>query len=287
MPKRKGERKRRRKIVWDEKECRQIREIYDHKLAGELLGDIAMDFYCRHETTGEAYLRLVDVQKAQHWNSRGHCFGAAAEAMRRILVENARYRKRQKRGGEIQRVELEQVGMIGSAQEAGIPSRTLPAVDAINQTQKNVLLKKLRTLLDDRLADKTIAVWGLAFKPRTDDVREAPSLVLIEQLLTAGVAVRVFGPEALDNVKRIFGDRLTYCDRAYGTTEGADALAVVTEWQEFRNPDFEVLRRLMNRPVIVDGRNLYEPRQMAELGFTYASIGRQTVGLEAMAAAGV
>ena len=99
----------------------------------------------------------------------------------------------------------------------------------------------------------------------------------IEQLLDDGADVRVFDPEALENVKRLFGDQLTYCDRAYGTTEGADALAIVTEWQEFRNPDFEVLRRLMNRPVIVDGRNLYDPAQMADLGFTYASVGRQTV----------
>ena len=127
------------------------------------------------------------------------------------------------------------------------------------------------------MAGKTVAVWGLAFKPDTDDIREASSLVLVRQLLDDGADVRVFDPEALENVKREFGDQLTYCDRAYGTTEGADALAIVTEWQEFRNPDFEVLRRLMNRPVIVDGRNLYDSTQMADLGFTYASVGRRTV----------
>ncbi|NQT12495.1 MAG: UDP-glucose 6-dehydrogenase, partial [Planctomycetes bacterium] len=110
-----------------------------------------------------------------------------------------------------------------------------------------------------------------------DDVREASSLVLIRGLLDDGAHVRVFDPEALENVRRLFGEKLTYCDRAYGTTEGADALAIVTEWQEFRNPDFEVLRRLMNRPVIVDGRNLYDLAQMADLGFTYASVGRRTV----------
>jgi UDPglucose 6-dehydrogenase len=166
--------------------------------------------------------------------------------------------------------------MIALSEEVGIPSRILQAVDRVNEDQKGVLMSKLREVFDEDLAGKTIAIWGLAFKPRTDDVREAPSLVLINQLLDAGAAVRVFDPEALANVKRIFGDRITYCDRAYGTSEGADALAVVTEWQEFRNPDFEVLRRLMNRPVIVDGRNLYEPQQMADLGFTYASVGRQT-----------
>lgn len=167
--------------------------------------------------------------------------------------------------------------MIALSNEIGAPSRILPAVTAVNEAQKSILLGKLKPLLDGNLADKTIAIWGLAFKPRTDDVREAPSLVLIEQLLSAGASVRAFDPEALENARRIFGERITYCDRAYGTTEGADALAVVTEWQEFRNPDFEVLRRLMNRAVIVDGRNLYEPRQMAQLGFTYASIGRRTV----------
>ncbi len=167
--------------------------------------------------------------------------------------------------------------MISMAREAGRPSRLLQAVQPINETQKGVLMEKLLELFRGDLSGRTVAVWGLAFKPRTDDVREAPALVLIRQLLEVGAEVRVFDPEALDNVKAIFGDRLTYCDRAYGTTERADALAIVTEWQEFRNPDFEVLRRLMAGRVIVDGRNLYDPPQMAQLGFTYASVGRRTV----------
>jgi len=175
--------------------------------------------------------------------------------------------------------------MVAIAEEVGSPARILQAVDRVNEAQKGVLMRKLLAMFDGNLAERTVAVWGLAFKPRTDDVREAPSLVLIRQLLEAGATVRVFDPEALDNVKQIFGDQLTYCDRAYGTTEGADALAIVTEWQEFRNPDFEVLRRLLNRPIIIDGRNLYDPAQMAELGFTYASIGRQTVRPRVAAAA--
>ena len=166
--------------------------------------------------------------------------------------------------------------MVALSKEVGAPSRVLQAVDEVNETQKGVLMTKLLSLFDGNLAGKTIAVWGLAFKPRTDDIREAPSLVLIRQVLHAGAVVRVFDPEAMENVKQVFGNQITYCDRAYGTTEGADALAIVTEWQEFRNPDFEVLRRLLNQPFIVDGRNLYEPAQMAELGFTYASVGRQT-----------
>jgi UDPglucose 6-dehydrogenase len=117
-------------------------------------------------------------------------------------------------------------------------------------------------------------MWGLAFKPRTDDVREAPSLSLIERLLAEGVQLRVHDPEAMANVRAIYGDRLVYCDRPYGALEGADGLAIVTEWQEFRRPDFEVMRRLLNHPVIFDGRNLYEPKTMQEMGFTYFGIGR-------------
>ncbi|OHB68872.1 MAG: UDP-glucose 6-dehydrogenase [Planctomycetes bacterium RBG_13_63_9] len=165
---------------------------------------------------------------------------------------------------------------IAHCDEVGIPSRMMRAVHEVNEAQKNVLLEKLLAMLDGALAGRTVAVWGLAFKPRTDDVREAPSLVLIRQLLQAGAAVRVFDPEAMSNTRHVFADRITYCDRAYDAVEGADALAVVTEWQEFRNPDFRLLRRLMNRPIIADGRNLYDPAQMAELGFTYASVGRQT-----------
>ena len=108
-------------------------------------------------------------------------------------------------------------------------------------------------------------------------MREAPAIVLIRQLRDAGAQIRVHDPKAMKNVREVFGEQLTYCDRAYGTLEGADMLAIITEWQEFRNPDFEVMRRLLNQPVIVDGRNLYEPSQMNRLGFEYHSIGRPAV----------
>ena len=124
------------------------------------------------------------------------------------------------------------------------------------------------------LAGKTLAVWGLAFKPRTDDIRESPALALIDSLLAAGVSVRVHDPEAMANVRAAYGDRLVYADRPYGALEGADGLAVVTEWPEFRNPDFEVMRRLLQGRVIFDGRNLYDPKAMAGYGFTYYGIGR-------------
>lgn len=161
------------------------------------------------------------------------------------------------------------------AEEHGVESRILRAVDDVNEAQKHVLFSKLAEVLGD-WKDKTIAVWGLSFKPRTDDIREAPSLTLIHRLLEVGAEIRVHDPKAVPHVKKVFGEKLTYCDRAYGTLEGADALAIVTEWQEFRNPDFEIMRRLLRQPNIVDGRNLYDPETMSELGFCYASIGRRT-----------
>jgi UDPglucose 6-dehydrogenase len=156
------------------------------------------------------------------------------------------------------------------------PLPLMEAVDRVNEGQKQVLMRKIRGHYGQALAGKTLAVWGLAFKPRTDDVREAPALVLIDNLLAAGASLRVHDPEAMPNVRAAYGDRLAYCDRPYGALEGADGLAIVTEWQQFRNPDFELMRRLLAEPVIFDGRNLYEPRHVAEAGFTYYSIGRAT-----------
>jgi UDPglucose 6-dehydrogenase len=164
--------------------------------------------------------------------------------------------------------------VIHMGQAKGVPARMMEAVDSVNEAQKDVLFKKIHRHFDGELEDKTIAVWGLAFKPRTDDIREAPALVLVEALLAAGAQVRVHDPEAIGNVRPLYGDRIAYCDRPYGALEQADALAVATEWNEFRNPDFEVMRRLMRRPVVFDGRNVYDPARMASLGFTYHGIGR-------------
>ena len=164
--------------------------------------------------------------------------------------------------------------VIHMARAKGIPSRMMEAVDAVNESQKDVLAAKILGHFDGESKGKTVALWGLAFKPRTDDIREAPALALIDALLAEGVAVRVHDPEAIPNVRALYGDRITYCDRPYGAIEGADALAIVTEWNEFRNPDFEVMQRLLRQPVIFDGRNLYDPAQMARLGFTYHGIGR-------------
>jgi len=166
--------------------------------------------------------------------------------------------------------------VMSMARHAGADAAIMESVDRVNERQKTVLPRKIRAHYGDALRDKTIAVWGLAFKPRTDDVREAPALVLVDFLLSQGCAVRVHDPEAMPNVRAQYGDRLVYCDRPYGALEGADGLAIVTEWQEFRNPDFEVMRRLLRERVIFDGRNLYEPRIPVQYGFTYHSIGRKT-----------
>jgi UDPglucose 6-dehydrogenase len=160
------------------------------------------------------------------------------------------------------------------ARDLQAPLALMAAVEAVNEAQKQVLVQKIRKHYGDALKEKTLAVWGLAFKPRTDDIREAPALTLINALLAEGTQLRVHDPEAMPNIKAVFADRLTYCDRPYGALEGADGLVIVTEWQEFRNPDFEVMRRLLRERVIFDGRNLYEPKTVAGYGFTHYSIGR-------------
>lgn len=165
--------------------------------------------------------------------------------------------------------------VIHLAKSRNAPISLLEAVDRVNERQKHVLPTKIRAHYGNSLSGKCLGVWGLAFKPRTDDIREAPALTLIDEMLKEGVQLRVHDPEAIANVKAIYGDRLTYCDKPYSALEGADGLAIVTEWPEFRNPDFEVMRRLMKTPVIFDGRNLFEPKTVKGNGFTYYAIGRQ------------
>ena len=164
--------------------------------------------------------------------------------------------------------------ILGMGRAVGQNLHLMQSVDDVNEAQKQVLFRKVAHYFGDDLAGKTLAVWGLAFKPRTDDIREAPALTLIDALLAAGVHVRVHDSEAMANVKAVYGDKITYCDRPYGALEGADGLAIVTEWAEFRNPDFEVMKRLLKTPVIFDGRNIYDEKTMTSHGFTYYAIGR-------------
>lgn len=170
--------------------------------------------------------------------------------------------------------------LIATAEDAGHESSILRAVDQVNQRQKTVLAAKVRQLLGPQLRGKTLAIWGLAFKPSTDDVREAPALDLIRELLQAGAQVRVHDPEAMDNVRAIFGSAIEYCPHLYDPLDGAEALVIVTDWQEFRHPDFDVVRGRLRRPLVIDGRNLFDPAEMQRQGFTYACIGRQPVGPE-------
>ncbi|QDU20027.1 UDP-glucose dehydrogenase family protein [Urbifossiella limnaea] len=164
--------------------------------------------------------------------------------------------------------------VIAMGRRTGLPLKLMQAVDAVNDDQKLVLFGKIAAHFGGDLAGKTLAVWGLAFKPRTDDIREAPALTLIDELLAAGVKVRVHDPEAMENVRALYGEKLYYADKPYGALEGADGLAIVTEWPEFRNPDFELIRRLLAGHVVFDGRNVYDERTMSQYGFTYYGIGR-------------
>ena len=163
--------------------------------------------------------------------------------------------------------------LIRTASENEVALDVLRAVEAANDAQKHVLFEKLKRHLGD-LRDKTVAVWGLAFKAETDDVRESPALVLVEALLCEGVKVQVHDPAAMKTAARHLGSRVTYAEHAYDALSGADALAVVTEWLEYRNPDFARMKQLLAQPLIVDGRNLYDPVKLGRLGFTYDSIGR-------------
>ena len=166
-----------------------------------------------------------------------------------------------------------------TARAHGYTARILESVETVNQDQKRVLFDKIARHFGARLRGRTIAVWGLAFKPQTDDMREAPSIVVIDHLLKAGAQVRAYDPVAHATARKVFGTRITYCSSQYAVLRGADALVLITEWNEFRNPDFARIKRLLQEPVIFDGRNQYELAEMRERGFAYYSIGRPVVGV--------
>jgi UDPglucose 6-dehydrogenase len=163
---------------------------------------------------------------------------------------------------------------MSTGREAGVPLRLLEAVVAANERQKYRLGEDISRHFDGQLRDKRIAVWGLAFKPGTDDIREAPALVLIEQLLKAGAEVAATDPQALEATRKLLGDRVKFETSAYRCAEGADALALVTEWHEYRRPNFERLKKVMRQPVLFDGRNQWDPEALRTAGFTYYGIGR-------------
>ena len=160
-----------------------------------------------------------------------------------------------------------------TAREYGYRMGVIEAVEAVNERQKGIVFEKLQRALGD-LRGKTIALWGLAFKPETDDMREAPALVVIDKLLKAGAAVRVYDPVAMDECRRRIGETVTYCTDMYDATVDADALALITEWKVFRMPSWPVVRKAMKSPVLVDGRNIYDKQELQREGFRYSAVGK-------------
>jgi len=157
--------------------------------------------------------------------------------------------------------------------ENGYPMRIIEAVEAVNEAQKNIVFEKLLRAFDGDLRGKVIAMWGLSFKPETDDMREAPSLVVIEKLIEAGAVVHAYDPIAMEETHRKIGDKITYCKDMYEAVIDADALALLTEWKQFRMPSWSIIRKAMRNHVVVDGRNIYDPKELQDNGFTYSRIG--------------
>ena len=164
--------------------------------------------------------------------------------------------------------------LIKTAELNGYPMQVLRAVEEVNELQKSVLFDKLVKQFNDNLKDKTIALWGLAFKPETDDMREAPALVLIDKLLKAGCQIRAYDPAAMQECKRRIGDSVYYACDMYDAVLDADALMLVTEWKEFRLPSWAVIRKTMAQQIVLDGRNIYDKKETEELGFVYSCIGK-------------
>jgi len=167
--------------------------------------------------------------------------------------------------------------LIRTAKDNNYKLQVLQAVEDVNDKQKSVLFDKIMTYFKGKVTGKNIALWGLSFKPNTDDMREAPSLVLISKLLEQGAKILAYDPVAIHETQRIIGNSITYCNDPYETLHNADALIIATEWQEFRMPNFEIMSKLMNSKVIFDGRNIYEPQDIEENGFEYFCIGRKPI----------
>ncbi len=157
--------------------------------------------------------------------------------------------------------------------------KLLKSVIEVNEIQRKILVPRIEKYFNNLLEGKTIAIWGLAFKPETDDIREAPALYMIDELLKKGAKIKVFDPEAMENVKQKYGEKISFASNMYEALDGADALIISTEWNMFRTPDFDKMKTLLNNPVIFDGRNLYKPERMKEKDFQYFSIGREAVNI--------
>jgi len=164
--------------------------------------------------------------------------------------------------------------LIDTGRQHGYEMKILQEVDSVNRSQALRFVEKVRKHFQGNLRGKRLALWGLSFKPRTNDMREAPSALILESLLADGAVICAYDPEAMEEAKRVFGERIQFAANNYGCLEGVEALLVVTEWQLFRNPSFERMKAIMHEPVIFDGRNIYDPVHVRELGFTYYGVGR-------------
>jgi UDPglucose 6-dehydrogenase len=164
--------------------------------------------------------------------------------------------------------------LIQTAEENGYNLKVCSAVDEANNDQREIFWKKIENHFNSNLKDKKIGVWGLSFKPNTDDIREAPSLYIIQKLIEKGAIVTAHDPAAIENVKAYFDNKINYAEHNYEACTSADALVIHTEWNQYRQPNFDKLKEIMNSPVIFDGRNLYNPRKLKELGFEYFPFGR-------------
>lgn len=161
-----------------------------------------------------------------------------------------------------------------TAEENNYDFKILQSVMEVNKKQKSILSGRIKKYFGESIANKTIGIWGLSFKPNTDDIREAPALIIINELLAAGAKVKAFDPEAMGNVKELLGNKIIYCENQYEAIEDTDALAVITEWNVFRTPDYDRIKSSLKEPVVFDGRNVYDPEDMKQRGFIYNSIGR-------------
>lgn len=177
-------------------------------------------------------------------------------------------------GGSCFPKDIQALMHMGQSHDGAFGARILTSVHEVNLHQRTVFIDKIRAHFGGKLSGKKIAVWGLAFKPNTDDIRDAPSIDILQALCEAGAQVRAYDPEAMKNIGAIFGDKITLCENNYACLEGADALCVLTEWGVFRNPDFEKIKAMMRQPVIFDGRNLYNQQELAKAGFSYFYVGQ-------------
>jgi UDPglucose 6-dehydrogenase len=260
----------------DERAATLMRELYGpftRTGAPIMMMDIASAELCKYAANSILAMRISFMNEIANICE---LFGADVDQVRKAIGADARIGKSflfpgVGYGGSCFPKDVK--ALLKSAKDAGYNLQILEAVERVNNSQKERLVEKMDRHFKG-VKGRTIALWGLAFKPRTDDMREAPAIPIIEGLLGRGASVRAYDPAAASVARKLFDGRIALCEKSYDALAGADALAIVTEWNEFREPDFEKMKSLLKSPVVFDGRNIYSPEHMRQLGFTYFSIGR-------------